>query len=64
MSIWSRIANVFRGERLSRDIDDEFEAHIAEAVEHGRDPAEARKAFGSALRQRDESHATTRTSRM
>src|SRR5438132_8373504 len=55
MSIWSRIANVFRGERLSRDIDDEFEAHIAEAVEHGRDPAEARKAFGSALRQRDES---------
>src|SRR5712691_9310373 len=56
MSLWSRIANVFRGDRLSRDIDEELESHIAEAIEQGRDPAEVRKAFGSALRQREESY--------
>jgi len=55
MSLWSRIANVFRGDRLSREIDEEFEAHIREAIERGRDPQEARRAFGSRLRQRDES---------
>src|SRR5216684_4256883 len=55
MSLWSRITNVFRGDRLSRDIDEELESHIAEAIERGRDPAEARRAFGSALRQREES---------
>jgi predicted permease len=55
MSLWSRIANVFRGDRLSRDIDEELESHIAEAVELGRDRAEARRAFGPALRQREES---------
>ena len=36
--------------RLSREIDEELESHIAEAIEQGRDPAEARRAFGSALR--------------
>jgi hypothetical protein len=51
MSLWSRIANVFRGERLSREIDEEFQAHIEEAIAEGRDPA----AFGSTLRQREES---------
>ena len=55
MSFWSRIANVFRGDRLSREIDEELQSHIAEAIEQGRDPAEARRAFGSALRQREES---------
>jgi putative ABC transport system permease protein len=55
MSLWSRIANVFRGDRLSREIDEELESHIAEAIEHGRDPAEARRALGSALRQREAS---------
>ena len=55
MSLWSRIANVFRGDRVSREIDEELESHIAEAIEQGRDPAEARRAFGSALRQREES---------
>jgi predicted permease len=55
MSLWSRIANVFRGDRLNREIDEELEAHIAEAIEHGRDPAEARRAFGSTLRHREES---------
>lgn len=55
MSLWSRIANVFRGDRLNREIDEELESHIREAIEQGRDPAEVRRAFGSALRQREAS---------
>lgn len=55
MSLWSRIANVFRDDRLNREIDEELESHIREAIEHGRDPAAARRAFGSALRHREES---------
>jgi putative ABC transport system permease protein len=51
MSIWSRVVNVFRGERVSREIAEELEAHIAEAVEQGRDPGEARRAVGSVLRE-------------
>jgi predicted permease len=53
MSLWMRLANVFRGERLNREIDEELEAHIAEAIAQGRDPGEARRAFGSALRHRE-----------
>jgi putative ABC transport system permease protein len=56
MSLWSRIANVFRGDRLSREIDEELQLHIQEAIEQGRNPAEARQAFGSTLRQLDASH--------
>jgi predicted permease len=55
MSLWSRVAYVFLGRRLSREIDEEFESHVAEAIGQGRDPAEARRAFGSALRRREES---------
>jgi predicted permease len=55
MSLWSRIANVFRGDGPSREIDEELESHIAEAIEQGRDPAAARRAFGSPLRHREES---------
>lgn len=55
MSMWSRIRNVFRGDRLNREIDEEFESHIQEAIEQGRDPGDVRRAFGSALRQREES---------
>jgi hypothetical protein len=55
MSLWTRIANVLRGDRLNGEIDEELAAHIEEAIEQGRDPAEARKAFGSALRHREES---------
>src|ERR1035441_10552787 len=55
MSLWSRIANVFRGEGLSREIDEEFQSHIEEALARGRDPVEARRAFGSAPRQRESS---------
>jgi len=55
MAWWSRIANVFRGERVSREIDEELSSHIEEAIAQGRDPGEARRAFGSALRRREES---------
>lgn len=55
MSWWPRIANVFRADHLSREIDEELQSHVEEAIEQGRDPAEARRAFGSALRMREES---------
>ena len=55
MSLWSRIANVFHTDRLSREIDEELQSHLAEAVEQGRDPIEARKALGPSLRLREES---------
>src|SRR5713226_881616 len=55
MSLWSRIANVLRGDRLAREIDEELQSHIDEAIEHGRDPVEARRGFGNPLRQREES---------
>ncbi len=56
MSLWSRISNALRGERLNREIDEELQAHIEEAIASGRDPNEARHAFGSILRQREASH--------
>jgi len=55
MSLWSRIANALRPDRLSRDIDEEFQSHIEEAMAQGREAAEARRAFGNTLRQREES---------
>ncbi len=55
MSIWSRIVNVVRGDRLNREIDEELASHIQEAIEHGRDPAEVRRTFGSPLRHREAS---------
>jgi predicted permease len=55
MSLLSRIANVFRGRGLSQEIDEELQSHIDEAIRQGREPAEARRAFGSALRRREES---------
>ena len=55
MSLWSRITNVFRGDRLNRELDEELESHIAEAIEQGREPVEARRAFGPSLRHREES---------
>jgi len=44
-----------RGDRLRREIDEEMLSHVAEAIAHGREPAEARAAFGSALRRGEES---------
>lgn len=55
MSLRSRIANVFRGECLDREIDEELQSHLEEAIEQGRDPNQARRAFGSTLRLREES---------
>jgi putative ABC transport system permease protein len=55
MSLWTRMANVLRRDRVNQEIDEELEAHIAEAVERGRAPGEARISFGSALRHREES---------
>lgn len=55
MSLFSRVANVFRLNRLDREIDEEFASHLAEAEDRGRDPGEAARAFGSPLRLREES---------
>jgi predicted permease len=55
MSLWSRIVNVFHADRVSREIDEEFQAHIAEAVAGGRERAEARRAFGPVLQRREDS---------
>ena len=55
MSILSRIANVLRPDRLNREIDEELQSYLEEAIAQGRDPGEARRAFGSALRLREES---------
>jgi predicted permease len=55
MSMWSRIVNVFRPERVDREIEEELQSHIDEAAAAGREPAEIRAAFGSALRHREAS---------
>jgi putative ABC transport system permease protein len=55
MSLWSRIANVFRRDLLNRDIEEELQSHLAEAIAEGRDPAEARRAFGALLTHRERS---------
>jgi len=56
MSLWTRAANVFRRDRVNREIGEELQSHMEEAIEQGRDPAEARRAFGSPLREREESY--------
>ncbi len=55
MSRWSRFANVFRGDQLNREIDEELQSHLDEAVRQGRDSNEARRALGPPLRLREES---------
>jgi predicted permease len=55
MSLWSRIGNVFLRDSLSRDIEEEFQSHLAEAIAEGRDPAEARRALGPRLHHREKS---------
>jgi predicted permease len=54
MSIWSRIANTLHGDRVNREIDEELQSHLQEAIESGRDPAEARRAIGNALSLREQ----------
>jgi len=56
MSLWSRILNAVRGERLDREIEEELQSHLDEAIASGRDPREAHRAFGSALHARETSH--------
>jgi predicted permease len=55
MSLWSRVANGFRRDSLNRDIEEELQSHLAEAIAEGCDPAEARRAFGSLLTHRERS---------
>ena len=55
MSLWTRIANALISNRLNRELNEEYEAHIAEAIASGRDPEEARRAFGPMLRHRESS---------
>ncbi|MGD0127610.1 MAG: ABC transporter permease [Terriglobia bacterium] len=55
MSLWSRVVNVFRSDRLSREIEEEYQSHLEEAAEQGRDTEEVQRAFGAALRLREES---------
>src|SRR6266700_377358 len=55
MPLLSRIANIFRSDRLTREIDEELQSHLAEAIEQGRDLSEARQAFGSPLHLREAS---------
>ena len=55
MSLWNRFHNALRARRLDREIAEELESHHAEAVERGRDPEEARRAFGSSLRVAEQS---------
>lgn len=57
MSVWSRMANAVRSERLNREIEEELQAHIEEAIATGRDPREVRRAFGSVLHAREASHS-------
>ncbi|WP_109487707.1 ADOP family duplicated permease [Occallatibacter savannae] len=56
MSLTSRVLNVFRSDRLNREIDEELQSHIDEAIASGRDPHEVRRAFGSPLRTREAAH--------
>lgn len=55
MSFWSRIAYAFRSDRLNNEIDEEFAAHMEEAIAAGDDPAEVHRTFGSPLRLREQS---------
>jgi len=55
MSLWSRTINLFRGERVSREIEEELATHVTEGIAAGRDPSEVLRALGPALQTREES---------
>lgn len=55
MSYWSRIVNVFRSDRVNREIEEELRAHMEEAIAEGRDPEEVRRSFGEPLHLREAS---------
>ncbi len=55
MSWMRRFANLFRQQRLNQELEEELASHVEEAMERGRSAAQARQAFGSALRFREQS---------
>jgi putative ABC transport system permease protein len=50
-----RFVNVFRQDRLNRELDEELASHIDGAIEQGASADEARQALGSALHYREQS---------
>lgn len=54
---WSRLANVFRTDRLKRELEEEPQPHSEEAIDHGREPSQVRRSFGSVPRQCEASRA-------
>src|SRR5919197_6521289 len=55
MSWISRFTNLFRQRRLDSELEEELASHIEDGIEAGRSAGEARRAFGSALRYREQS---------
>jgi putative ABC transport system permease protein len=55
MSWIGRFTNLLRRGRLDRELEEELASHIEQAIEQGRSPEEARRAFGSTLRHRETS---------
>lgn len=56
MSLGSRISNAVFSYRLNREIEEELQSHIEEAIASGRDPREVHRAFGSTLHAREAMH--------
>ena len=55
MSLWSRIRNVFRGDAVNRELDEELQSHLEEALQDGRPATEAHRLFGNRLLHREQS---------
>src|SRR5205823_5717145 len=55
MQWMTRLIHLFRQRRLNAELDEELASHVAEAIEQGRSPEDARRAFGSALHHREQS---------
>jgi putative ABC transport system permease protein len=55
MPWWSRFLRSLRPDRVGDEIDEELASHLEEAAANGRDPEEARRAFGVPARHRDAS---------
>jgi putative ABC transport system permease protein len=55
MRLIRQLRNLFRRESATREIEEELRSHLEEAIEQGREPREARRAFGSRLRLAEES---------
>jgi len=55
VSMWRRVTNLFRIKQVNNEIEEELQSHFDEALAQGRDPDEARRAFGSPLRHREAS---------